>query len=376
MISYLCKIKNSESLLELLKVQRDIVNFASELHFGHKNSIIELHSKVYYKARKKFKCPAQVIIKAEQECLSSYRTIKTSKHKLKSPVKKLGLSMQLDKHLYSYKKGVLKLTTLDGRKVFEFETYSLIEELFKKYKFGDPKLFVKDNEIYISFPFEIPEQPPQNNKACGIDLGIRRIATTSEGKIFTDKTYLGTKRKTRFKKRSLQSKGTKSAKRKLYKIKYKERRQTRNFVHRLTKQILKSTDCGYIVIEDLSKIKDKKKKGISKYQKINRLSQAPFYLIRQFLTYKAPLHNKEVITVCPSYTSQIDHRTGRKDGERKGCRYYCKDGIVLDADQNASINIAIRSKLPISSCKGLDGQAIVTKLNVLTDKPRNLLRGK
>lgn len=364
MISYFCKIKNSKSLLELLEVHRDIVNFASKLHFGHKNSIVELHAKVYYKARKKFKCPAQVIIKAEQECLASYKTIKTSKHKLESPVKKLGLSIQLDKHLYSYKKGVLKLTTLDGRKVFEFETYPLINELFKKYKFSDPKLFTKDDEVYISFPFEIPAQPPHNNKACGIDLGIRRIATTSEGKIFTDKSYLGTKRKTRFKKRFLQSKGTKSAKRKLSKMKCKENRQTRDFTHRLTKQILKSTDCGYIVIEDLSKIKDKKKKGISKYQKINRLSQVPFYLIRQFLTYKAPLFNKEVITVCPSYTSQIDHRTGRKDGERQGCRYYCKDGIVLDADQNASINIAIRSKLPISSCKGLDGQATVTRLNV------------
>jgi len=55
-----------------------------------------------------------------------------------------------------------------------------------------------------------------------------------------------------------------------------------------------------------------------------------------------------VITVCPSYTSQIDHRTGKKDGLRKGCRYYGTDGTIFHADINAAINIAIRSKHPVS----------------------------
>lgn len=375
-ITYSCKIKNSQSLLDLMKVHRDIVNFASEKHFGHKNSIIELHSKVYKKARLKFDCPSQIVIKAEQECLANYRIIKSSKHKIKSPVLKTNLSIQLDKHLYSYKNNILKITTLSGRKIFEIELYPVIQSLFSKYKFGDPKIYVKNSEVYIAFPFELPDTIPNNNQVCGIDLGIRRIATTSEGKLFTDKTYLKNKRTIRFKKRNLQSKNTKSAKRKLNKIKHKEKLQTKDFVHRLSKQILKSTNCGSIAIEDLSKIKDKKKRGISKYKKINRLSQVPFYLIRQFLTYKAPLYNKRVETVCPSFTSQIDHRTGLQDGERNGCRYLCKDGTILDADVNASINIAIRSKHPISSCKGLDGQVFVTKLNVLIDKPRNLLRGK
>ena len=45
----------------------------------------------------------------------------------------------------------------------------------------------------------------------------------------------------------------------------------------------------------------------------------------------------------------------KKDGTRKGCRYYCANGIVLDADWNASINIACR-KHSISFNTPVDGQ--------------------
>jgi transposase len=71
-------------------------------------------------------------------------------------------------------------------------------------------------------------------------------------------------------------------------------------------------------------------------------------MIKQFLTYKAPLFGKRVETVSPAYTSQIDSRTGLKDGKRIKGKYVGKDGKVLHADYNASINIAIRSKLPVS----------------------------
>ena len=72
------------------------------------------------------------------------------------------------------------------------------------------------------------------------------------------------------------------------------------------------------------------------------ISQVPFYLFRQILSYKALLLGKKVETVSPKDTSQINCISGKKDGMRKGCRYYCPDNIVLDADWNASINIANR----------------------------------
>ena len=73
------------------------------------------------------------------------------------------------------------------------------------------------------------------------------------------------------------------------------------------------------------------------------------YKLKEMLTYKAPLAGKCVVTVSPKYTSQIDCRTDKRDGKRIGCRYYCSDDIVFDADWNASVNIAQRSKRPLSN---------------------------
>ena len=49
-----------------------------------------------------------------------------------------------------------------------------------------------------------------------------------------------------------------------------------------------------------------------------------------------------VVLVNPAYTSQMDSRTGCLEGKRKGDRFYCSDGVVLQADQNAARNVLAR----------------------------------
>jgi len=46
--------------------------------------------------------------------------------------------------------------------------------------------------------------------------------------------------------------------------------------------------------------------------------------------------------VSCAFTSQIDHRTGCFTGKRKGDRFYCEDGVVLQADENAAKNVLAR----------------------------------
>lgn len=81
------------------------------------------------------------------------------------------------------------------------------------------------------------------------------------------------------------------------------------------------------------------------------------------LTHKATLAGKQVVSVSPTWTSQTDCRNGKRDGERRGCRYYCNDGIVFDADWNAAVNIAQRANHPTSTTLPIDGrmQAMVGK---------------
>jgi IS605 OrfB family transposase len=317
---------------------------------------------------------ADIVVSALNDCLAKYKTVKSNKQKISSPIVKKGLSMHLNKNLCKFTKpdkSEIKLTAIGGKRVtVKLHLYDRVLDYIKKYDMKHPSLYVKDGEIYLGLIFDTKDNVVnERESAIGVDLGIRRIAATSEGKIYQDKEYLKRKRKVRYLKRQLQSvihtKKSKSAKRKLKSIRRKESNQTKNFVHHLSKKILTDTQANVIVIEDLSQIKAKK--GKKKYQNLNKISQVPFYQIKQFLTYKAPLYGKRVEVICPAYTSQIDYRTGNKDGLRRGCRYYGKDGVILDAELNASNNIAMRSKLPVSSlilCQGLDGQAVVTRLIV------------
>jgi hypothetical protein len=55
--------------------------------------------------------------------------------------------------------------------------------------------------------------------------------------------------------------------------------------------------------------------------------------------------------------------TGLLEGDRRGCRFFTKSGLVYDADLNAAMNIAKRSKLPVSYGNILDGQALVNVPN-------------
>lgn len=344
-IRLLLNNQEKNRIINTLKLHRNLVNFCSQKHFGSKkNSIVDLHKKCYQSAKKKFKdIPSQLIIRAEQECLSSYRSIKFNQHKISQPIVKKKLSCRLDKRLYSFpNRSSVKLTALEGKRILcIFQLYPKVQELLSKYKVLDPLLFIRKNEVYLSVTFEIPDQLPQEKKiAIGIDLGKRNLVATSDGKLISGKEFNYHKRKIRYLKRQLQSKKTKSAKQHLAKLRHKETNFSKNYIHHLANEIL-NTSANVIVLENLTNIKRKK----NKYQNKNNISQVPFYLLRQTIEYKALLQGKETLLRSPVNTSKNDYR-GIKPGIRQGCRYNTSDGKVFHSDMNAANNISLKSKLP------------------------------
>jgi putative transposase len=368
MISYNTKLltdcqEDMDALKSLLENHRLVFNIASKEQFTEKkNSIVILHSKVYHPTRKQFpEINSQVVIKAEQECLASYRSAKSNKHKLKTPIEKKNLSMRLDKRLYSFStEKSIKITTSNGKKIFKFQLYPKLVELLTKYKYSDPLIYENNGAIFISLPFENkPKEQIKQKLALGVDLGIRRVAACSDGRIIIDKKFNKEKRKLRHLKDCLKSKNTKSARKKLrYSLKQKEKNKNKNQTHLIANEILK-TNCDTIVLENLKGIKAKK----HKYQNKHSIAQVPLFELRRILTYKAENTGKTVTLVSPAYTSQIDSFSGIKEGVRRGCRFYAKSGIVYDADLNAARNIGNRSKLPVSYGNILDGQASVNTPN-------------
>jgi len=348
-----------ESLKSLLESHRVVFNIASKEQFNEKkNSIVILHSKVYYNVRKQFPdVNSQVVIKAEQECLASYRSAKSNKHKIKKPIEKKNLSIRLDKRLYSFPtKESIKITTSSGKKNFKFKLYPKLVELLNKYKYVDPLIYINNDKIYIALSFDNKIDKQKSKLALGVDLGMRRVAACSDGRIVIDRKFNGDKRKLRHLKDSLKSNGSKSARRHLRKLRHKEANKNRNQTHCVANIILQ-TNADTIVLENLKGIKAKK----HKFQNKRAISQVPLFELRRILTYKAENMGKSIILVSPAYTSQIDSFSGIKEGVRRGCRFYAVSGIVYDADLNASRNIGNRSKLPVSYGNILDGQAVVNQ---------------
>lgn len=362
--------QSKQDWVSFLEMDRVLFNEISQIIFNEKLplSLKILHDRCYYKLRERYPShSSQMIIKAEQAALQNYKTVRTLikrglQKELQQPIEKKNLSMRIDKAIYSkFSKESISLisSVKNKRSTVSLNLYPKIEEIFTQFKTKDPLIFERDGKLFLSIPFETPEiaVPKSKETILGVDLGIRRIAATSDGLIIESKNLLKQKRRIRYLKRSLQSKGTKSAKKRLRKVRKHEGNISKNFAHHVANEILK-TDKTVIVLEDLTKIKQstsKLKNGFKRTKHNNQISQIPFYLLKEILTYKAQALGKRVETVNPAFTSQDDYR-GLERGERKGCRYYAVDGRVLDADGNAACNIALRySKHPLSFLPAIDG---------------------
>ena len=349
---------------DFLVQARDAYNFCTQ--YVTDNNIPlglkPIHEALYQRMRDRYTMlPAQACVKVYKEALAALRSIRSNKHKNAETPKRKQLALRVDKRLYSdlTVEGI-KLTgeERNKRKFYPFVKFDKMKEMFSTCKALDPLIFIRDGKIFLSVPFEAQEKPISSDISVGVDLGVKRLFVTSEGNAFKDEAYLREKRKIRYLKRCLQSKGTKSAKRHLKKMRKRERNLTKDMVNRACNALIQSTDASIIVLEDLSKIKtktSKTKEGYNRKGHNRRLGQVPLYLFKEVMTYKAPLYGKKVETVSPTWTSQTDCRSGKRDGNRIGCRYYCSDGVVLDADWNASVNIAKRGNHPLSNDLPIDG---------------------
>jgi len=361
--------EDKDSLIDLLLEHQKVWNHMSEYVFNSKKVDKKIiHDKNYHQCRKLFpNCPSQVIIRAKDSVFATYKTIQSNHQKIEESAKQENLSIRLDKRIHTFlDNNRIKLTTTGKRIICSYAPYQKFQELFSKYAVCDPLLFVRDNKVWLSVSFEVNAPTLVENSCIGVDLGIKRLATTSEGLSLIDRKFLKEKRQLRHLKRILQSKSkatfSRSSKRKLKALRRKELNKNKNQSHLIANQIL-STKSNVIVMEDLSGIKQHHRG--KKFN--NKQSQVPYCDLRRILTYKAPLQGKVVVTVDPAYTSKNDYR-GIERGKRQGCRYYTSDGKVFDADWNASINIANRYAMR----KKVKGVELPVSFNIPIDGKLNL----
>jgi putative transposase len=196
---------------------------------------------------------------------------------------------------------------------------------------------------YVSVQVEEERVVPENTgPVIGVDLGIKTLATLSDGEVIPNPRHL--KRRLRKLKRlqrvvcrrKKSSKNRKKAVRKLAKLHRQIRNQRSNTLHQVTTRLAKTK--SVLVIEDLN---------VSGMMKNHHLAQAigdvGFAEFKRQLLYKSSWYGARVLLAdrwepsskCCSSCGWLDEDLTLSDRT-----FHCQQcGVLLDRDLNAAINL-------------------------------------
>lgn len=258
----------------------------------------------------------------------------------------------------------LSINTLGKRTKCTFEDKHFAEYLNGSYELGTAKLVELKGMWYLHIPVtKVVEDFQKENvrHVVGIDRGLRFLAVSydEQGKTeFISGRKIATKRhKFNEVRRQLQSKGTKSAKRKLKAISGRENRWMSDINHQISKTLVEKYGKDTLfVLEDLTGISFEES-NLSKTAKQNyNLRSWSFYQLEQFLTYKAHENRSEVLKVSAKYTSQRCPKCGIIHKEnRDHCKhlYSCQCGYKSNDDRIGAMNIQLLGTMWISGGNNL-----------------------
>jgi len=200
------------------------------------------------------------------------------------------------------------------------------------------------NRWFVSVTVEEDILDPQSVRGApvGVDLGVKTLATLSDGATYANPRALGRRlRKLKQLHRSLsrKEKGSKNhekAKLRLAKMYLRVFNIRQDTLHKVTTYLAKSH--SKVVIEDLN---------VSWMLKNRRLARAiadvGFYEFRRQLKYKCGWYGSELVVVSRIFPSskmcsQCGHR--KKELALSEREYECEQcGIVIDRDLNAALNL-------------------------------------
>ena len=355
------KISNSEialSFSKTMKQYRQACNYVSEYIFNHDFDMKQsrLNKKLYTKLRNLFSLKLQMAQSVIRTVIARYKTVKTQMARrpykyqdkntgewyrkvrdlnwLHKPISFNSPQVDLQRNRdWSYlSSGQLSINTLYGRVKVDPVCHGFSQYLDGTWKFGLAKLLKSSNKwhLHVSATKEVADFDKQMVKhVVGIDRGLRFLATSydEQGKtvFFDGQAIIRKHAKYQKLRATLQTEGTKSAKKRLKKLSGRENRWTSDVNHCLSKTLVQKYGANTLfVLENLNSVSFERTDLPKALHSQNK--SWTFYQLEQFLTYKAHLNNSEVVEVSAKYTSQRcpKCRVIKKDNRNHGKHeYHC-----------------------------------------------------
>jgi IS605 OrfB family transposase len=197
---------------------------------------------------------------------------------------------------------------------------------------GEADLVFKKGKFFLCQTVDIAEENLENvEQFIGLDMGLIEIATLSNGESFNSKELTEYRKKRQKVRSSLQSKGTKNARRVLKRLSGKEPALGTIVNHTISKIIVQEAkfEGKGLAIENLKGIRFSANKNGEKF--ITRISNWNFNQLRIFLFYKCLLNGIILIDVPPAFTSKTCNSCYHI-GNRAGKKFTCKNcNSAIDA---------------------------------------------
>ena len=233
----------------------------------------------------------------------------------------------------------VSISIMNGRIKLPFKLTAKQKELFTNpdWKRGNARLCHTRKKwfLHISFTKKVYEPDIASfENTIGIDAGLRQIMTiynAKTGQTFFKNGQAITKKRYNYaeKRQSLQSKNTKSAKRRLKQLSGRENRWMTDVNHRLSKTLVSENPNTLIVVEDLTNVT---------FDTVNHRKK-----LQHDIDYKARKHNSYVIKINPAYTSQRCPKCGticKKNRDKTNHHYHCNNcHYQSNDDRIAAMNI-------------------------------------
>ncbi len=303
---------------------------------------IRLQKLYYRELRDRFGLSAQHVVRLLSKVCEAYK-----RDRSKLPRFKPHGAIPYDQRLYSFKNGLdrVSLLALDGRVVVPCAIGEYHCARLKGVR-GQADLVYRNGKLFLFVTVEVPDgSPVEPTEFLGVDLGIRNLATDSDGACHSGNAVEAMRVRILDLRTALQFCGTKSAKRHLKRLANLEARFRAHTNHVLSKGLVaKAQDTARgIALEDLKGIRDRV--TVQKSQRA-RHGGWSFHQLRAFVTYKCQLAGVRLVLVDPRNTSRTcpECEYCDKANRRSQSEFVCKScGFAQHADVVGARNIARRA---------------------------------
>jgi putative transposase len=327
-----------ERFLPLMKQCAEIFNthvdWALEQHTYNKS---KAHHALYAQLRLSHPDLPSAFVQAVRD--TAMEAVKATKFD-RTPRKKPTSGLRYDKRTMTLRGDQLTLSCIGGRAKTILNIPDYFRAIYDTWMFKGAMLTYKHQkrQLWVQLVFEHPTpQMCLDKQTQGIDRGLYHVAVTSDGQFHSNAKVRSVQRRYLYSRRTLQAKGTRSAKRRLKALSGREKRFSKDVNHVVSKHLANQEHVTTFVLEDLSGIRNKRRgKKMNKW-----LGSWPFYQFEMFLGYKAETLGKRVSFVDARYTSQKCSQCGHiYKGNRHKSHFHCvRCGFQAHADVNAAINV-------------------------------------